>query len=253
MNTVHAAPVVVIADDNADRRRLLRAALEAEHLTAIEAADAETCLKSCETENPELLLLVSGLPGAADLWTILKTQPRFKHLHSLVILTTDDIPTLTAFCEADDCVLDALPIPLMARRACALIRLYQLEQDVEFQRAILSQMADAVVAVDNESRVIYWNPEAERVYGIPASEIIGKPLEDAYQIEGFTPDRRELVVNSAAQNMWREEGVHIKRSGEQIPVEVTVRSLRGEAGLRRGHITVIRDISERRKIEAALQ
>ncbi|MCC6802506.1 MAG: PAS domain S-box protein [Anaerolineae bacterium] len=253
MNTVHATPVVLIADDNADRRRLLRAALEAKQLAAVEAADAQACLKSCEAENPELLLLSSGMPGAVDLWTTLKTQLRFQHLHSLVILTTNDVPTLTAFCEADDCVLDSLPIPLMAQRAYALIRQYKLEQGVEFQRAILSQMADAVVAVDNDSRVIYWNPEAERVYGIPASEILGKPLQDAYQIEGFTPDRREVVVNSAAQNMWREEGVHVKRNGERIPVEVTVRSLRGEAGIRRGHITVIRDISERRKIEAALR
>ena len=171
MNTVHTTPVVLIADDNVDRRLSLRQALEAENLTVTEAADVKACLKSCRNDTPELLVLSSALPGADDLWHTLKTEPQYQHLNSLVILTTTDVPTLTQFCEADDCVLESLPIPLIARRAGALVQQHALEQVVDFQRTILSQMADAVVAVDNDSRVMYWNPEAERVYGIPASEI----------------------------------------------------------------------------------
>lgn len=253
MNTVHTTPVVVIADDNTDRRVTLRHALEAESLAVVEVASAKTCLKNFAKSVPDLLVVSSALPGVQDLWQTLKSEPKYQHVNSLVILTSTDVPTLTRFCDANDCVLEALPIQLIARRACDLVRSRALEQEVEIQRAILSQMADAVVAVDNESRVIYWNPEAERVYGIPANEILGKPLEDAYRIEGFTPERREVVVHSAAQSMWREEGIHVKRSGDRVPVEVTVRSLRGEAGIRQGHITVIRDISERRKIESALE
>ncbi|MFN8447428.1 MAG: PAS domain S-box protein [Anaerolineae bacterium] len=231
----------------------LRQALEIEQLTVLEATDVESCLENCEQHDPDLVILSSALPRVADLWQTFKTDPQFQHLLTLVILVTADAETLTQFCEADDCVIEALPIPLIVRRAGALLRRQALEEELEFQRTILSQMADAVVAVDNTSKVIYWNPEAERVYGIPADEIIGKPLENAYEIEGFTPERREVVVNTAAQNMWREEGVHVKRNGDRIPVEVTVRSLRGEAGSRQGHITVIRDISERKRIEAALQ
>lgn len=253
MNTVHKPPVVVIADDNVDKRRSLRQALEAASLTVVEAADAESCRASCQQNRPELLILSSELAGALDLCVTLKTEPDLRHMIILAILPTDDETAIGQFLQANVCVSEALPIAMIVHRACDLLHQRTLEDEVEFQRTILSQMADAVVAVDNSSNVIYWNTEAERVYGIPAGEIIGQPLENAYQIEGFTPERREVVVNTAAQNVWREEGIHIKRNGERISVEVTVRSLRTEAGSQQGHITVIRNISERKRIETALQ
>ena len=154
----------------------------------------------------------------------------------------------------DDCLNRHPCISLTLRRAQSLLREKSLHREVDFQREILSQMADAVVAVDDNSNVIYWNVEAERVYGIRSEDIIGRPVEKAYTIEEFTPEQRSVVVTTASgQEGWRGEGYHVTHNGERIAVEVSVRTLRNNADIAFGHITVIRNISERKQIEAALR
>lgn len=61
-------------------------------------------------------------------------------------------------------------------------QLYTLQgQDAEtnrFRGDMLAQVSDAVIAVDNDERVIYLNPAAERLYGFDASEALGENVVD---------------------------------------------------------------------------
>ncbi len=249
VSTPQKPAVVLIADDQPE----LREALGAENLTVIEAADSASCLRTCQQLHPDLIILSGELPGALDLCRTLKATPGLRRI--FILVTLENAEAMDAFFEAevDDCIVKPAAPTLLLNRARLLIRQAVLEQQVAFQGEILSQMADAVVAVDSDSNVIYWNPEAEQVYGRLAEDVLGRPLDQVYQIEGFTPEQRSEVVTDAAQEGWRGEGVHIKLNGERMPVEVTVKSLLDEAGRAAGHITVIRDISKRREMEAALR
>jgi len=40
--------------------------------------------------------------------------------------------------------------------------------------AILSNVADGIVAVDRDSRVVVWNAAAARITGVPATEALGR-------------------------------------------------------------------------------
>jgi PAS domain S-box-containing protein len=255
-NTSQKASVVLIADHDGARRRLLREAFEAGDLTVIEAPDSESCLLTCKHLRPDLVLLSGDFAGALDISQVIKTSSELQHIRILVQLISDDDKQMNAFFEngVDDCLLPPPRLALTLRRAQALLKEKSLRSEVDFQREILSQMADAVVAVDDNSNVIYWNLEAERVYGIRSEDIIGRPVAKAYQIEGFTPEQRTSVVTTASgQEGWRGEGIHVTHEGERIDVEVSVRALRNNADIAFGHITVIRDISERKRIEAALR
>src|SRR5450432_2130587 len=255
VNSLQKTSLVLIADADAELRSTLRKALEAQNLTVIETVDSENCLANCRRLRPDLLLLSSNLPGALDLCETLKTTRELQHTRILAVLTSDDDVLLDRFFEAgvDDCIVMPLRLLLLTRRTQRLLQHHFLRDEVEFQRDILSQMADAVVAVDANGRVMYWNTEAERAYDIRSEDIIGRPLDEAYRIEGFTTEQRTVVVTTAAQDVWRGEGVHIKHSGQRVDVEVTVRSLQTDADLPSGHITVIRNIGERKRIEAALR
>ncbi len=255
-NTSQKASVVLIADHDDTRRRLLREAFEAGELTVIEAADSESCLLTCKHLRPDLLLLAGDFSDALTISKTIKHNPELQVIRILVQLVINGDDQMDAFFDAgvDDCLRSPPRMTLTLRRAQALLREKSLRSEVDFQREILSQMADAVVAVDDNSNVIYWNVEAERVYGIRSEDIIGRPVEKAYRIEGFTPDQRSVVVATASrQEGWRGEGFHITRSDERIAVEVSVRTLRNSADIAFGYITVIRDISERKRIEAALR
>ncbi len=245
--------VVLIATDEPQIRSFLRTALQADtiqDLTVLEVDDSESCFLTCKHLRPNLILLSSGFPDAHLLCENLKADPELRHIRILMIGENEGV--IEQFAAADDYVTKPIRETVLLRRTNMLLREQALEEEVGFQREILSQMGDAVVAVDANSNVIYWNPEAERMYGVQADEILGKPLDNAYRIENFGPNQREIAVSIADKDGWREEGVHIRHDGERLEVEVAVRSLRNESKLPFGYITVIRNITERKRIEAAL-
>lgn len=254
VDTVQITSVIVVADEDAASRARFKALLAEADLTVIEAEDSAACLTLCRELPPALVLLSGGLSHALELCSTLKALPELKRTRVLVAVPEDADAAIAGFLEADadDCLVEPLQPALIQRRIQSILRQQALEDKVEFQDEILAQMADSVICVDGAGSVIYWNAEAERAYGISAHEMIGQPLDNAYRIEGFTAEERKTVVTQAAQDMWRGEGTHLKHSGERAQVEVTVRALKIPHHIP-GHIAVIRDITERKHIELALQ
>ena len=122
-----------------------------------------------------------------------------------------------------------------------------------FRGEILAQVSDAVIAVDNELRVTYFNAAAERQYGVTASEVLGRCLDEIYDFRWIRSE--DAVASGAAlreTGQWRGDNIHIKRNGESIHVESSVSCLRAGDGTQTGLLAVIRDITERKRAEAAL-
>jgi two-component system phosphate regulon sensor histidine kinase PhoR len=57
--------------------------------------------------------------------------------------------------------------------------LYQdVSQEQQRSEAILANVADGIVAVDREGKVVLWNPAAERVTGVQQGDALGRtPME----------------------------------------------------------------------------
>jgi PAS domain S-box-containing protein len=117
--------------------------------------------------------------------------------------------------------------------------LYQrvaLEKERSF--AILANIADGIVAVDREGRVVLWNQAAEQITGVPQeealghapAEILGRDLESLSETSG---DRLVPIV----------------RSGQEVWLSVTEAVMRDPAGLVAGRIFAFRDISGDRVVE----
>ena len=56
-----------------------------------------------------------------------------------------------------------------AERAAAALR---------FQAHLLDAVGEAVIATDLAGRITHWNPSAERLYGWPAGEVLGRDILD---------------------------------------------------------------------------
>ncbi|MEZ4732739.1 MAG: PAS domain S-box protein [Caldilineaceae bacterium] len=127
-----------------------------------------------------------------------------------------------------------------------------------FQAEILEQVSEAVIAVDQQERIIYLNAAAAAQYEIDPVTAIGEPLSHAYQYEWTGSDRGaddEIVayVALAEEGYWRGENRHLKRNGSAIQVESTVCMLYDRSGQTTGLLACIRDITARKETEAALQ
>ncbi len=65
------------------------------------------------------------------------------------------------------------------------------EEAGHFPSSIVGSPEDSVVSVDFNIAVTGWNKGAERLYGYPASEVIGKPLT----LLTLSRDLKELLNN----------------------------------------------------------
>ncbi len=130
----------------------------------------------------------------------------------------------------------------------------ETEKQVKFQAQLLAQVNDAVVAIDVNYRIIHWNNAAEKKYGIKATEALNKNINECYEYLWIkSTDETNAFAALNTLGYWQGENIHRKLNGEEIFVESSVTILKDKYGHKIGLLSVVRDISERRKAEVALQ
>lgn len=118
----------------------------------------------------------------------------------------------------------------------------EAEEELAFQANILSNISDAVVAMDNDGKVTYWNRMAEEMYGIPAERAIGRHQQDLYRVAWPKPeDERDWSQEMASRGRWVGESFHIKRGGERAYVRSSMGVVRNARGEPAGVVVVVRD------------
>lgn len=121
------------------------------------------------------------------------------------------------------------------------------EAALGFRARILEQIGDAVVCTDRAERVLYWGPGAEKLYGTPTCEAVGRPLGALFRQRFESPDsEREARECLSSQGIWRGECVHELQNGDIQRVESTLTPLFDSAGGLLGKLAVIRCLSHRR-------
>lgn len=129
-------------------------------------------------------------------------------------------------------------------------------QDAELNRfrgEILAQISDAVIVVDDDNRITYLNAAAAQQYGVTVSGALGRLATEIYQYRWIHPsDEAEMFATLSETGQWRGENIHIKHNGETIHVESSVTRLPPDKDNRSGLLAVIRDVTERKRVEQAL-
>ena len=84
--------------------------------------------------------------------------------------------------------------------------------------AVLESISDGIIAVDNDWRIVYLNPAAERLWGREARAVIGKTIHETLDISADNPFR--LVYTASKAN---NEGVAFSGYSELFAAWVDVR------------------------------
>ena len=130
-------------------------------------------------------------------------------------------------------------------------------QEAERLRVTLHSIGDGVIVTDAEGRVQLLNPVAQAMTGWTLEEATGVPLPDVFRI--VNEDTRQPVENPALRAL--QEGkivglanhtVLISKDGTERPIDDSAAPIRDERGDISGSVLVFRDISERKRSEAAL-
>lgn len=134
-------------------------------------------------------------------------------------------------------------------------RTAELAEKEERFRLAIEQIQDyAIIMLDSEGLIVSWNAGAERTYGYPASEIIGKSISSFYTGTDQDADVPATLLRLARKNGYvLREGWRVRRNGSSFWGEVVLNAVTDDLGQIVGFAKVTHDLTQRRQSDLALR
>lgn len=131
-----------------------------------------------------------------------------------------------------------------------------LRESEEKFRSITTSAQDAILMMDEEGKISYWNEAAVQIFGYTEKEAMGKSLHTLLAPERF------LAAHYKGFEHFKQTGegpaigktlelAALKKDGTEFPIELSLSIVMREN--RRHAIGIIRDITERKQAETLLK
>ncbi len=187
---------------------------------------------------------------------LITTENRLLDLRQAAFLEAARVNALTSALAAVLAFAVILLGGLMLRRAYRRILRSQslLQRSEERFRLLVSGVRDyAIFMLDPAGNVASWNEGAERLEGYRADEIIGSKFSRFFPANVAASGAPEHLLEVAATaGNAEEEGWRVRKDGSQFWASVVITALRDPDGDLRGFAKVVRDVTERRRQQEAL-
>jgi PAS domain S-box-containing protein len=121
---------------------------------------------------------------------------------------------------------------------------------------IIASAMDAIITVNNEHKIVVFNPAAEKMFQCPAAHALGQPISK-FIPERFRKDHSQHVRNfgetgSTSRAMGSLNSLSALRgNGEEFPIEASISQM--ETNGKKLFTVIVRDITERIRAEEALR
>jgi len=122
--------------------------------------------------------------------------------------------------------------------------------------AAIEEMADGVMLVDTEGKVVYVNKAFEKLLGYKASELVGMPALDLPTYRRTRDRERAKVAFKEVLEKGSSEHIDIgavSKSGEEIAISFAASVIKDAEGIPKTLVAVMRDITRRKRAEEALR
>ena len=123
------------------------------------------------------------------------------------------------------------------------------EEGMQRLAAIVANSNDAIIAVKPGGEVVAWNPGAERLYGYPAEDAIGRHI--GFTVPPHLGDEADELLRRVdrGEPVQNHQTQRLRRDGVLVDVSITLSPLRDEDGLLMGTAAIIRDITQQKRDE----
>jgi PAS domain S-box-containing protein len=128
-----------------------------------------------------------------------------------------------------------------------------LQEREERSRTIMESTLDAILMIDDEGKISYWNSAAERILGYMSHEAVGRNLHELIAPERFLPAHHaafpEFRQSGHGEGMGKVHELAARRKdGREIEVSLSLSSMRFKDHWHA--IGIVQDITDRKKLEA---
>lgn len=131
---------------------------------------------------------------------------------------------------------------------------HELAQTKEFLEQLIDSSVDAIVSADMRGRIILFNRAAERVFGLPARQVLGSSVERLYP-PGNARKLMSLIRSEAHGGKGRLESYRtefLTHTGEVVPISLSAALItRGERPI--GTVGIFTDLRDRLRMEQRLE
>jgi PAS domain S-box-containing protein len=269
---------ILIVDDEPRNLDVLESILQSPDYQLVRAKTAEEALLALIQKEFAAIVLDIQMPGMTgiELAQLIKQRKRTKHI---------PIIFLTAYFNEDKDVLDGYGVgavdyltkPInpqilkskvnvfvdlfrttraLAEAITALEHEIAQRQKAEAARArlgaIVESSSDAILSQSLDGIITSWNKGAERMFGYAADEIVGRSnsvLIQAYRVDELAPIHQRI---QRGETMESFETACVAKDGRLIDVSVTLSPIREDGGSVVGISAIMRDISERKRLESEI-
>jgi len=253
-------PSILLVDDVPSNLRLLYESLKGTEYRLLIANCGLQALHVAKRSRPDLMLLDIMMPDmdGFEVCRQLKADPQTQDIAVIFLSALDDAANKVKGLELG--AVDYVTKPFHPEEVIARVRnhckILWLERELASRNRqlelvrdrILQSMAEGVVGLDAHGRALFANPSAERIIGADAASILARRSDDwqppsvRNAIERVLGGREEVTLPDLA----------LPRAGmEPLPAYLRVAAIRRQ-GATIGAVLVFRDLSERRRVEAAL-
>ncbi len=268
---------ILVIDDEETNVKFLSMSLKSDGYKTIPAYSGEEGLALFKKERPGIVLTDIKMPGIDGL-EVLKQVKKIDPEKEVIIITGhgDIDSTITALqYGASDFINkpvrdEALSIALERAESKIEIRekLKEYTENLEnkvksateeirrranFQRMLIRNSNDAIVATDSSWKIVIFNPEARRIFGTKSADMIDKTAID----DLFPPDIVDTLKKMAEKENetgkslpWQEAAIP-SGSGDDIPVRFSG-SILHENGVMVGSVAFFHDLTDVKKLEKEL-
>ena len=120
----------------------------------------------------------------------------------------------------------------------------------EIYKNIFDKSAVAIMLTDNKERIISWNKYTEKLLGYAEADLYFKPVQSLYPSEEWKKIRSENIRQKGMKHSL-ETKIWTKKD-KLLDVDISLSILKNNEGKIIGSIGIIKDISNKKKIEREL-
>jgi two-component system nitrogen regulation sensor histidine kinase GlnL len=118
--------------------------------------------------------------------------------------------------------------------------------------AVLAGLPDAVIAIDSDGRVVFWNGAAEELTARSSRRAVGRALKDIFPFEDSLIRRLHETLTSGESRSESETAVDTT-DNRRVPVSLVTAPLFARDGTVEGAVAVLRDLSRLQQLEGEVR
>jgi len=252
---------ILIVDDEADISLILKLQLEDAGYRTVRARDGLEGLECLSRQPFDLMLLDIKMPRMNGIQVLARAQKEFPEV-AVVMMTAHGSEDIAVDAMKKGAV-DYIAKPFSGEDAVKKVdraiafnrsrlenRRLQEELGHEQQKvaAILEGLADLLIAVDLDGRLMTVNRRVEEELGLDREFLLGRQVQEVL-VTDIPVERLPCMVALHMAEPCRDVAYNLRLKGGSVPVLASATPLKGQDGQLLGSVEIIRDISRLKALE----